>query len=72
MPPTYLEFVNLPEYLRATKGILSEADHERIEHYATRGVVYLISFYAKSARSDITSAERTAFRRLVKQLEGVL
>jgi hypothetical protein len=57
---------------RAARGSRGKSGGVRIIYYVVtrRGTLYLIDIYAKSAKENLTDAEKREIRRLVAALEG--
>jgi len=56
---------------RAARGGRGKSGGARIIYYVvtSRGVLYLLDVYAKSAKEDLTDAERREIRKLVAAIE---
>ena len=57
---------------RAARGGRGKSGGARIIYYVVsrRGVVYLLDVYAKSAKEDLTDAEKKEIRKLVAAIEA--
>jgi hypothetical protein len=57
---------------RAARGGRGKSGGARIIYYVVthRGVLYLLDVYAKSAKEDLTDAEKQEIRRLVGAIEA--
>ncbi|HZR59425.1 MAG TPA: type II toxin-antitoxin system RelE/ParE family toxin [Xanthobacteraceae bacterium] len=57
---------------RAARGGRGKSGGARIIYYVVsrRGVVYLLDVYAKSAKEDLTDAEKKEIRKLVAPIEA--
>ena len=57
---------------RAARGGRGKSGGARIIYYAVtrRGVLYLLDVYAKSAKEDLTDAEKHQIRKLVAAIEA--
>jgi hypothetical protein len=57
---------------RAARGGRGKSGGARIIYYVVsrRGVIYLLDVYAKSAKEDLTDAEKKEIRRLVAAIEA--
>ena len=57
---------------RAARGGRGKSGGARIVYYvvARQGVLYLLDVYAKSAKEDLTDAEKHEIRRLVAAIEA--
>ena len=57
---------------RAARGGRGKSGGARIIYYVVsrRGVVYLLDVYAKSAKEDLTDAEKQEIRRLIASFEA--
>jgi hypothetical protein len=57
---------------RAARGGRGKSGGARIIYYVVtrRGVLYLLDVYAKSAKEDLTNAEKREIRKLVAAIEA--
>jgi hypothetical protein len=57
---------------RVARGSRGKSGGARIVYYVVsrRGVLYLIDIYAKSAKEDLTDAEKHEIRRLIASFEA--
>ena len=57
---------------RAARGGRGKSGGARIIYYVVtrRGVLYLLDVYAKSAKEDLTDAEKDEIRKLVAAIEA--
>ena len=57
---------------RVARGSRGKSGGARIIYYVVsrRGVLYLIDIYAKSAKEDLTDAEKHEIRRLIASFEA--